>query len=172
MLKSGHARRLALSAALSGVFVVAACSPADNSQPAETTAPATSTVDTVPTSAALTGEWAALQPMIDKYPSHSGLFDNSIITAPLQSLLKDKYEIFKTNMKVESPLQRDGNVLYTSGNKPHEGGSNGAYLLVDTAAKALEVGLWENGKLSTYATPGASITKPKDIRTLLANTSE
>lgn len=72
-------------------------------------------------------------------------------------------------MQVQSPLTREGNVLYVSGNKQHEGGSNAAYLLIDTATKALEVGLWENGKLTTYPAQGSTIARPADIQTLIDN---
>lgn len=117
----------------------------------------------------LSGEWASLQSYIDKYPAQSGLLDNSIITAPLQNLLGSKHAIFIDNMKVQSPLSRDENVLYTSGNKPHQGGSDAAYLLIDTASRTLEVGLWEGGKLSTFPAGVLTISKPADIQTMIAN---
>ena len=172
MNKSNIARIAALSVAGAAALGLAACG---NNEPATTTPAvpeATATVDTtVPpvAGAPLTGDLASLQGSIDKYPNETGLFENSVITGPLQTLLGSKFDTFKKNMEVQSPLGRDGNVLYASGNKQGEGGSNAAYLLIDTTTKAMEVGLWENGKLTTYPAQGSTIAKPADIRTMIAN---
>ncbi len=172
MNNSNIARLAALSVAGAAALGLAACG---NNEPAATApaAPeATATVDNSvppPAGAPLTGDLASLQGSIDKYPNESGLFDNSVITGPLQNLLGSKYDTFKKNMEVQSPLTREGNVLYVSGNKQGEGGSNAAYLLIDTTTKAMEVGLWENGKLTTYPAQGSTITRPSDIQTMIDN---
>lgn len=170
MNKPNIARLAALSVAGAAALGLAACG---NNEPAATTpVAAEASVGTTAqptTEAPLTGDLASLQGSIGKYPNESGLFDNSVITGPLQNLLGSKYDTFKTNMQVQSPLIREGNVLYVSGNKQHEGGSNAAYLLIDTATKALEVGLWENGKLTTYPAQGSTIVRPADIQTLIDN---
>src|SRR3546814_19385385 len=72
-------------------------------------------------------------------------------------------------MDVQGPLTEDNGVLWTSGNKAHQGGVDAAYLLIDPATHQLEAGLWEKGALKTYASPGAPIAKPADVQTLLAN---
>lgn len=167
-----HRSSLVLAlAAISGSVALGACNaPQDNAPAAPSAEPAaTETMPTPAATAPLTGEWASLEPLVDKYPNQSGLFETSAIVAPLKTLLGDKYDTFKTNIGVQGPLTREGDVLYVSGNKPHEGGSNATYLLIDTRTKALEVGLWENGKLTTYPANGTSIAKPKDIQTMLSN---
>lgn len=163
--------------AVLGVASLAACKPAETTAPATPADPATPTAPADPaattdTSAPLTGPWAGLQNHVDKYPKDSGLLTDSPIVTPLKTLLGDKYDTFVTNMGVQSPLTRDGDLLFTSGNKPHEGGSNAAYLIVDPASSALEAGLWESGKLTTYATPGATLRKPADIETMIRNAAE
>ena len=116
-------------------------------------------------------DWSSLDTFVSKNPIESGLLDRSPISSDLEALLGDKTAVLKTNLETSSPLEREGSTLFTSGNKAHEGGSDAAYLLIDPAAKALEVGLWQKGKLSVYKTPGSDIAKPKDIRTLISNSA-
>ncbi|MET4683939.1 hypothetical protein [Brevundimonas faecalis] len=157
----------ALFSVLALSTLVAACN-----QPAETPAP-TKTETTPAASAApspaATTDWSSLDALVGKYPNDSKLIEDSAVTAELKTLLGDRFETFRTNIQTQSPLQRDGQVLYVSGNKPHQGGSDAAYLLIDPTKKALEVGLWEGGKLTTYKTAGADLAKPADIRTLIDN---
>src|SRR3546814_1614589 len=42
-----------------------------------------------------------------------------------------------------------------------------AYILFDAGHRALQVGLWENGKLGIHSTPGSAIAPPAKIRSLL-----
>lgn len=167
--------RLTVLAAAGTCLLMTACGDADAPAPASEPPAAVSETTPAPApsvpSAPITGEWAALQSANGKYPSQSGLLENSVISQPLKVLLGDKFDAFKTNMQVESPLQQDGDVLYMSGNKPHQGGSNAAYLLVNPQTKALEVGLWQGGKLEVLKTPGSDIRKPADIQTMISNAS-
>lgn len=114
-------------------------------------------------------DWSSLNALVGRLPTESGLLDNSAVSGDLVRLLGDKLAVLKTNLQTASPLERQGQAFFVSGNKPHEGGSDAAYILIDPAAKALEVGLWQGGQLSTYKTPGSNIPKPKDIQTLIAN---
>lgn len=113
--------------------------------------------------------WSSLDAFVGKYPAESGLLDKSAIAGDLRSLLGEKLAVLRINTETNSPLLRENSVLYMSGNKTHEGGMEAAYLLIDPKARALEVGLWEKGKLSTYKTAGAKMAKPKDIRNMIAN---
>src|SRR3546814_16970617 len=58
-------------------------------------------------------------------------------------------------------------VYYLSGNAPHRGGEDQAYILFDAGHRALQVGLWENGKLGIHSTPGSAIAPTAKIRSLL-----
>lgn len=116
--------------------------------------------------------WASLGPKVGQYPSQIGLFTKSAVVDDLRALLGEaRLQTLQQNFETASPLQRDGTVLFTSGNRAHEGGSEAAYLLLDQAHKAIEVGLWTNGTLSVYTTPGSHIRKPADIRTMIANSA-
>lgn len=154
------ASALALSAAACG-------SPENKDSVAQSAAPAES--PSAPAPDAATANWASLDGLVGQYPRDSKLIEDSVITADLKTLMGAKYETLQANMATQSPLERDGSVLYTSGNKAHEGGVNAAYILIDPAQKAMEVGLWEGGKLTTYTSHGANLTKPKDIQTMIAN---
>ena len=164
-----HPLKVVAIAATASVALVAC-------KPAETTAPTTSEAETVVVTdpspevpAPVTGAWSGLDPMVGKYPRDSGLLANSPIVADLKTLLGDKYDTFVANMGTQSPLERDGEVLFTSGNKPHQGGDEAAYLIIDPTKTTLEAGLWESGKLTTYTTQGATLRKPADVQTMIAN---
>src|SRR3546814_595986 len=113
--------------------------------------------------------WTGLRDLIGQYPRDVNLFGASAITGDLKALLGEKFDVFVQNMDVQGPLTEDNGVLWTSGNKAHQGGVDAAYLLIDPATHQLEAGLWEKGALKTYASPGAPIAKPADVQTLLAH---
>jgi len=151
---------LRVSAMLAALALSACDKPApavDNAQPAAE-APALQE--------AAAEDWTALRASIDKYPSEVGLFEKSPISEPLKVLLGDRFAAFVANMEVEGPLQEENGILYTSGNKAHEGGIEGAYLLIDPATRQLDVGLWEKGKPTHF---GTDLAKPKDIQAFISN---
>ena len=149
-----------------------ACKPADNAAAPET-APATVETPAIAPDAsapgATMGAWASLDTMVGQYPRDSGLLTSSPIVNDLKVLLGNKYDTFVANMGTQAPLARDGELLFTSGNKPHEGGTEASYLIIDPAKNVLEAGLWEAGKLTTYTTTGATVRKPTDIQTMISN---
>lgn len=120
-------------------------------------------------------EWHTLASLVDKYPgSYSedniDLFDQGAVAAALRTLLGDKLTVLKTNLSVVSPLQRFGNLYYLSGNAPHQGGVDQAYVILDPTRRAVQVGLWERGKLTVYPPArGARLPAPPDIRAMLDN---
>ena len=123
----------------------------------------------VPTASENDGNWSLLSEYVGQHPVDSRLYDESPIAPELRNLLDDKLNVLMQNSETAAPLQRDGEVFFTSGNKDNEGGSDAFYLLVDPSAKAVEVGLWENGELTVYRTPGSDILKPTDIQTTISN---
>lgn len=169
MFKPTLSRLAIISTVAAGSLALVACGPRDKAPEAGPDNAVVVTETAAQNVTPITGEWAQLEPLIGEYPNQSGLFDDSAITPALKTLLGDKFDTFKTNMQVQSPLTQDGSVLFTSGNKQHEGGSEMAYLIIDPSSKALEVGLWEGGVLSTFMTPGANLTKPADIQTMITN---
>ncbi|RJF93516.1 hypothetical protein D3876_04125 [Sphingomonas cavernae] len=124
---------------------------------------------TAPAAAVDVSNWAALDAAVGKYPADLNLWENSVLVAPMKALLKDDYDDFVERVQVSGPLGKEGGVLFVSGNKPHEGGSDAAYMLADPATQRLEVGIWDDGKLKAYNSPGALLTRPKDVRTMISN---
>ncbi len=156
--------RSILAGTVAGVALLAGCG---ERRPVDNVTAEVATSEPSPTANA--SAWAGLGNDVGKYPRDIGLFETSPITGDLKALLGDEFDIFKTNMEVQGTLSEEGGVLWTSGNKPHEGGSDAAYLLIDPAAEQLEVGLWHDGDFHTYTSPGAAIPKPTDVQTMIDN---
>lgn len=165
-------RRMPVLAALFVALTLAACGQSDYDPakaPKAEIPPAAAQTSATPDSTPAT-PWASLAGHIGKYPNETGLFDTSVIAPDLRTLLGEKFATFKANMQTEGPLAKDqSGVLWTSGSKDNQGGVEQAYLIIDPAKKQLEVGLWEKGRLKTYATPGSALPRPKDVQTMIAN---
>ena len=142
------------------------------SEPPPTNNAAANVASPEPSPAASPSAWASLRNDIGKYPRDISLFERSPVGDDLKALLGDDFDTFKTNMEVQGSLTAADGVLWVSGNKPHQGGDEAAYLLIDPAAEQLEVGLWHDGSFRTFTTSGASIDKPADVRTMIDNARE
>lgn len=111
--------------------------------------------------------WSDLNAQVGTYAHDTGLFERGMIAGELKALLGRKYQVFIDNMNVKSPLARDGAILYASGNAPHSGGYDGAYILIDTRRRAIEVGLWEAKRFRAYRTRNVKFRKPADIVSMI-----
>ncbi len=117
-------------------------------------------------------EWGNLAALEGRYPgdydgSNIDLFERGAIAAALRAQLGSKFEVLKTNLAVVSPLERQGRVYHLSGNATHQGGVEQAYILIDPARRAVQVGLWEKGKLRVFApASGGRIALPASIAAL------
>lgn len=128
-----------------------------------------------PTAVATTPlEWTNLTESVGKYPGDYSKdnidpFEQGAIAAALRVLLGPKITVLKTNLSAVGPLQREGNVYSLVGNAPHRGGEDQAYILIDAAKRAVQVGLWEKGKLTTYAPKSGRLDATSDVRTMLSH---
>lgn len=120
-----------------------------------------------PATTAIALDWSNLPTMVGKHQGEFDLFGTGPIAAALQRLLGTRLAVLRRNLDVAGPLAREGQVYYLSGNAPHRGGEDMAYVLIDGANHAVQVGLWEHGKLRVYAPPGGRIAPPGAIRHLL-----
>ena len=120
-------------------------------------------------------EWNNLANLVGKYPGEYSkdnidIFDKGAVAAALKVRLGPKMAVFQTNLSVASPMQRAGRHFYLSGNAPHQGGVEQAYLMIDPARREVQVGLWERGKLTVYAPDsGARLPVAPDIKKMLDN---
>jgi hypothetical protein len=120
-------------------------------------------------------EWNNLASLVGKYPGEYSkdnidIFDKGAVAAALKTLLGPKMAVFQRNLSAVSPLERAGRYYYLSGNAPHQGGVEQAYLMVDPTRREVQVGLWERGKLTVYSPPsGVRLPVAPDIKKMLDN---
>jgi hypothetical protein len=120
-------------------------------------------------------EWNNLAGLVGKYPGEYSkdnidIFDEGDVAAALKTLLGPKMAAFQTNLSTVSPLQRAGSYFYLSGNAPHQGGVEQAYLMIDPTRREVQVGLWERGKLTVYSpASGTRLPVAPDIKKMLDN---
>ena len=118
-------------------------------------------------------EWGNLPDLVGRYPGRYAednidLFDKGAIAAGLRAALGEKMTVLETNLSTVGPLQRQGNLYYIMGNAPHRGGEDQAYVLIDARKRAVQVGLWEQGKLAVYAPASGRLPEPPEVRDMLA----
>ncbi len=117
-------------------------------------------------------EWNNLPSLVGRFPgsydkSNIDLFNAGAVAAAIRSSLGAKVDVLQKNLSVVSPLQRQGSLYYVSGNADHQGGVEQAYVLIDATRRAVQIGLWERGKLTVYAPTGTRIPLPADLQKLL-----
>jgi|TARA_R100000501_G_scaffold18139_1_gene36337 hypothetical protein len=110
--------------------------------------------------------WVSLPDHVGEYDVH---IDSGEVGSEISALLGTKMQALLRNMSAVSPLRRQGSIYYLSGNAPHQGGMEQAYILLDADRRAVQVGLWERGKLTVYSSKSGRIPPPPEIRTLLAS---
>jgi len=120
-----------------------------------------------PARAAMPLDWSMLPGAAGRYPGDIDLFGKGQIAAALKGLLGPKMAVLERAMNVSGPLGRQGAIYYLSGNAPHRGGMDQAYVLLDSARRAVEAGLWENGRLTVYRTSARRVPPPAEIAQLL-----
>ena len=155
---------------------LAAASPFTLCKGTATAAPATPARPTAPPGTAGTpAEWTNLPSLVGRYPGNYAadnvdLLERGAIATALRNRLGAKMAVVKTNLSVVGPIQRQGSLYYVSGNAQHQGGVEQAYVLMDATRRAVQVGLWEKGKLIVYApTTGARLPLPTDIARMVQN---
>ncbi|CAN5314514.1 hypothetical protein BH10PSE13_BH10PSE13_14560 [soil metagenome] len=131
-------------------------------------APAIATPKAVPVVAeapAIGLEWTNLAQAAGGTGNYS-MLERGGIAGALKALLGAKIAVLETNLSASSPLTRAGPLYYLSGNAEHRGGYDMAYVILDPAQRALEVGLWEGGKLTVYRSAGKRVATPAEIAKL------
>lgn len=118
-------------------------------------------------------EWANLAGLEGRYPGtysedNIDLFDKGAVAAALRAALGAKMPVLEQNLSTVTPLQREGGLYYVMGNAPHRGGEDQAYIIIDPSKRAVQVGLWEQGKLTLYAPASGRLPEPREVREMLA----
>ncbi|MXO71843.1 hypothetical protein GRI99_09355 [Altererythrobacter buctensis] len=139
-----------------------------------TAAPATPASTAAPAPVAGTPlEWTNLAALVGRYPGaysedNIDLFDKGTIAAALRAALGAKMPVLEANLSAVTPLQSEGGLYYIMGNAPHRGGEDQAYVTIDPVKRAVQVGLWEQGKLTVYAPASGRLPEPREVRDMLA----
>lgn len=115
------------------------------------------------------GDLGFLKALVDKYPNDIKLWTNHSLEPRLKNLLGNEYSVFVENMKVNSPLNEYSDVIWTSGNKPHDGGINAALFLADIKNNLIEVYLLTNGKLLHFGEANSEMILNGDAQVVLDN---
>ena len=166
--------RLAALLGVVAVWALTGCEPTQPKPVAQYATPALPTAALQGTPVASPATLAGLRRLVGSYPGErTDYLRQGALAQRLQRLLGDDYLVLLTNLGTSGPLVQDGELLYITGNKPHEGGDEQAAVVVDPAQNALRVWLVHAGQERDWHDP-ASITLdwPRDVRTLQNNRQE
>jgi hypothetical protein len=98
------------------------------------------------------GDWTALEGMVGRRPSESGLIDTSAISVDLNARLGPAAKPYRNAMMAAGPLTRRGNLLVAQ--------APDAFLVLDATEHAFRAGLRRNGRLQEWQTAGADVPRP------------
>lgn len=98
------------------------------------------------------GDWSALDGMVGRRPSESGLIDSSAISVDLNSRLGASARPYRNAMMAAGPLTRRGKYMVAEGPD--------AWLVLDPEGHAFRAGLRRNGQMEEWTTAGAEVPRP------------
>jgi hypothetical protein len=148
----------------------------DKAQPPAPAAPAAA-ADAAPAPATELAAVAAvslenLRAQVGKYPSDAGadFLHQGPLSQRLQALMGADYQVLLTNLGTSGPLTQEGDLLFVTGNKPHEGGDEQAAVVVDLAQNAVRVWLAHAGQEQDKSDPAtATVAWPSDVQAMQSN---
>jgi hypothetical protein len=113
-----------------------------------------------------------LKQYVGTYPSDSNVsfLEQGVLADRLKLMLGKEYSTLLSNLRTVSPLTEEDGRWYITGNRPHEGGTEAAAVVVDAAQNAVRVWMLHEGKVSEYRDPShTSVPWPKDVQTMQDN---
>ena len=118
-----------------------------------------------------TNPWTNLQAQVGRYPTDGADF---LRTGPLAERLRGllgatNYPVLLDNLGVSSPLQQEGAMLYITGNRPHQGGTEAAAVVIHPGNDAVRVWLLTGGEEWDVQDQGAPKTVPTDVARMMEN---
>lgn len=119
------------------------------------------------------GSLADLSQYIGKYPNDGVNFLTiSPLAERLQDLLGDDYDKFQGNMETVGPLSEENGLLYITGNKDNDGGTDAAALVIDPEQDTLFVWTLIDGAGSVVTESEEAVTLPADVQTMMENSKQ
>ncbi len=115
-----------------------------------------------------------LDKSVGTYPGDNSYLVSGVLAERLKALLgEDTYKLVLQNLEVASPLSRDGERLFITGNRAHQGGEEMAAIVVDPAQNAVRVWLSTEGKSQVFQDPAqVEVPWPADVQTMISNFQE
>ena len=113
-----------------------------------------------------------LQQYVGAYPSASNVsfLEQGVLAERLKKLLGKDYPTLLQNLRTVGPLTEDAGRWFITGNRPHEGGTEEAAVVVDAAHNAIRVWMLHEGKVHEYQDPSsASVPWPREVQTMQDN---
>lgn len=186
-------------AVLAAVAGLAACEPStppapkmDSAAPAASAPPAAAVTDAVqtmgadaatvaasadvaaatPASSLQSSPLSSLREYVGRYPSDSNVsfLEQGVLADRLKQLLGKDYPTLLSNLRTVSPLTADAGRWFITGNRPHEGGTEAAAVVVDAPQNAIRVWMLHEGKVTEYQDPGqVNVPWPVDVQTMQDN---
>lgn len=114
----------------------------------------------------------ALKQYLGTYPSDSNMsfLEQGVLADRLKHMLGKDYAVLLANMRTVGPLSEENGRWFITGNRPHEGGTESAAVVVDATQNAVRVWMQHQGKVTEYQDPShVSVPWPKDVQALLDN---
>lgn len=115
---------------------------------------------------------AELKQYVGTYPSDSNVsfLEQGVLADRLKLMLGKEYSTLLSNLRTVSPLTEDAGRWFITGNRPHEGGTEAAAVVVDAGKNAVRVWMLHEGKVSEYQDPNhITVPWPKDVQTMQDN---
>ncbi|WP_019701316.1 hypothetical protein [Paracidovorax oryzae] len=160
---------------LAALLSLAGCAsnvPLSPAQPSTTPPPApAAAAPAAAATPAAADHWAGMQALVGRYPTDGVDF---LRTGPMAERLKGllgpvNYPVLLQNMGTSGPLRKEGNLLYITGNRPHQGGSESAAVVLDPARDAMRVWLQTDGEEWDVQDYGRGVQMPAEVRTMMEN---
>lgn len=104
----------------------------------------------------------SLESYVGKKPSEVQLFDNADLTQRIEKLLGADYADFKADWNEESPIMKDGEILYFIGCKSGACAENKYFIMLDLVDPNINIINMRNGRPRSYE-EGAVIGMPDTV---------
>ena len=113
--------------------------------------------------------WASVQSEVGRRPSEGADF---LRTGPLAQRLRGlmgdtNYPLLLENLRVSSPLQKEGELLFITGNRSAQGGAEAAAVVLNPAVDGVRVWLLTGGEEWDVQDHGVSVPLPAQVRKLI-----
>lgn len=149
--------------ALGLLMGLSACEPRPQAAPGATaSAP-------VPAASAPAPDLAVVREHLGKYP-HEGVnyLEQGALGARLKALVGPRYPQLLESLRTVGPLSQHEGLLYVTGSRPFEGGSDAAAVVIDPERNVLRVWMLAGGAVSELQSPGPAIELPPEVQAFVA----